>query len=262
MTHPLDGARLKVVRAKEHLKSFNEEAWRYVNTDPCKVVSKVEGDIVSVEGIVTSQPPPTLACIVGDLVTNCRAALDYIAWELAMRAGRSLSGRQLKRIMFPIATNPTDFAKPDGTAAHLRDVCAIPTPALAVIESVQPYHAGYEPLNALDQLVRVDKHRTLCLCGTFFGDMGNVSVYRGDTLAFTTYGTGSEFGMSRLKANLAASGQPPGPTPEYRVEMKGKPTVFISLKDFPSPSQTTWVGILEEISRCVDGIIPLFDSCF
>lgn len=72
MTHPLDGARLKVVRAKEHLKSFNEDAWRYVSTDPYDVVSKFEGDIICVEGVVTAEPPPALACIVGDFVTNLR----------------------------------------------------------------------------------------------------------------------------------------------------------------------------------------------
>src|SRR2546423_7008713 len=136
--HPLHGARLKVVRAEEHLKSFNEIGRRYIDTEPYEVVLKRDGDYITVEGIVTAEPPPALACVVGEFVTNLRAALDYIAWELAMKAvrkaGITLTGGQQRRIAFPITDNPstnkTGFAKPDGTPAHLANVCGVPAAAI------------------------------------------------------------------------------------------------------------------------------------
>jgi len=225
MTHPLDGARLKVVRAQEHLKSFNEDAWRYIGTEPSKVVPKLEGDCVGIEGVITAEPPPALACVVGDFVTNLRASLDYIAWELAMKFGpATLTEGQKRRITFPLVSTKTDFADPKGTAERLRNVCRVPTAAMSVVESVQPYNAGYESLDALDQLVRIDKHRTLWLCGAFVESAGSFSIYHGDKLAWTVSG------MVRMELNLAAFGRPMGTATDYRVEMNEKPTIFISIK--------------------------------
>ena len=264
MAHPLDGARLKIVRAKQHLESFNEEAFRYVNTKPCKVVSKIEGDYVGIEGVVTSQPPPAFACIVGDFVTNLRAALDYIAWEIAMRrgCGRTLAESKQRKITFPIYETNAKFAGSNSSATFLRDICAVPTEAMDVIESVQPYHAGYESIRRLNDLVRIDKHQTILLCGTYMGDVGNIAIYRNNELAWTAYGTGAGFGTTRFKGNLAAAGEPTGHAAEYRVEMDGEPSVYISLKDFPSPGETTWVGLLQQILECVANVVPSFDPFF
>lgn len=84
-----------------------------------------------------------------------------------MRLGRPpkpLTDGQERRIAFPIASDHAGFTKTDSTAKHLERVCGVPAAAIGVIESVQPYHAGHEPLGALDQLVKTDKHRTLLLC--------------------------------------------------------------------------------------------------
>src|SRR5262249_3132983 len=121
---------------------------------------------------------------------------------------------------------------------------------------VQPYHAGYEPLLTLDQLVRIDKHRALWLCGSLVESLGGFAIYRGDELAWRGVGG------TRVKMGLAAGGHPLGPASDYRVEMEGKPTIFVSLKDFPSPPQTTNVLILRQILECVANVIPRLESFF
>src|SRR5262249_45471366 len=147
-------------------------------------------------------------------------------------------------------------ADPKGTAERLRNVCRVPTAAMSVVESVQPYNAGYESLDALDQLVRIDKHRTLWLCGAFVESAGSFSIYHGDKLAWTVSG------MVRMELNLEAIRRTMGTATDYRVEMNEKPTIFISIKDFPSPSRSTHVMILEQIIKCVANIIPRFDHFF
>lgn len=258
MAHPLDGARLKIILAQEHLKAFNEEGWRYVSKEPYEVVTKLEGDRIGVEGIITSEPPPGLACIVGDFVTNCRAALDYVAWELvtkAVAAARiTLTDGQKRRVTFPIVSNQATFAKKDGTADHLAKVCGVPPATMSVIESVQPYHAGYEPLDSLDLLVRTDKHRTLLLCGLFMQSAGSISIYRGDKLCWTASG------MTRMEMSLAAFGPSFGTAAEYNVKVDEKPTVLVSLKDFPSPGVNTWVAILENVLKCTTDVVRCFES--
>jgi hypothetical protein len=114
MSHPLDGARLKVVRAQKHLKALYHEIERYIDAEPYDVPVTQIGNLVSAEGVITAEPPPDLACIVGDCVTNLRAALDYVAWELVARfATKPLTGKQERRISFPIVANKSDFPKAD-----------------------------------------------------------------------------------------------------------------------------------------------------
>jgi hypothetical protein len=252
----LDGARLKIARAKQHLQSFNDEGSQYVGSEPYEVVTELDGDFIRVRGVITAEPPPTLACIVGDFVTNLRASLDYVAWELAMRAGRTLTGGEKRNVKFPIAPDKKAFNKADGTAERLAKTCGVSAAAISAIESVQPYNSGYEPLRALDELVNRDKHRTLLLCGGFVDSAGAISIYHRGQRAWTAVG------MTGLEMNLAAFDPPLGPATDFDVRIDAPPTMYVSLKDFPSPGETSWVGILQQIYECVEKIVPRFEQFF
>jgi hypothetical protein len=255
MPHPLHGARLKVVRAQEHLKSFNENGSRYVNTDPYRLVTKREGTVISVEAVITAEPPPGLACVIGDLLTNLRAALDYVAWELFVRFGPTTpSEAQKRKNAFPIFSNDADFAKPNSSAQSLRKVYGVGgAAAFREIESVQPYNAGYESLDTLNLLVNRDKHRMLLLCASVVLEKGTLSYFQGDSLLWRTRG-----GIKSI-FNLDAFGPGLATGPPIRVKVDSKPTMLIALKDFPAPPTLTFVGVLEDALKCVANIIPRFD---
>jgi hypothetical protein len=259
MAHALDGARLKVVRAQEHLKSFNEDGWRYMSTEPYQTVLKREGNVVTVECVITAEPPPRLACIVGDCVTNLRAALDYIAWELFLKFGPStLSESQKRKIVFPICDSHASFTKPNGSAQSLGSVYGLGgAAAFREIENVQPYHAWYESLDTLNLLVNRDKHRMLLLCCSVVFQQGELSFFQGDKPCWrTTGGIGMKFDLDAWGPKFAA-GSPP-----LSVKVETKPTVLVALKDFPVPPTTTYVGILDNVLKCVANVIPRFDSFF
>jgi hypothetical protein len=83
MRHPLDGARLKIVRAQKHLDSLKDEISRYLDTHPYEFPTEHEGNVVAARPAIVSEPPPLeLGCIAGDCFSNLRKSLDYIAWEL------------------------------------------------------------------------------------------------------------------------------------------------------------------------------------
>jgi hypothetical protein len=249
ITHRLDGARLKVVRAQQHLKSLNEELRRYIDAKPYEITTKRERNNISVEGIITTEPPPLLACIVGDFVTNLRASLDYVTWQLANRfAPVVLNDRQQRQVAFPIVSEKTNFATANATA-FLRDTCAVSTDALDIIESVQPYNTGYKPIGDLDLLVRTDKHRSLLLCALFMENMGTVSVYHGHELIFTGCGIKLETSAPRF-AGFGA----------INVKVDTEPTILVALKDVPAPF--TFIGILDDVIKCIANIIPRFDRFF
>ena len=166
MTHPLDGAKLKVIRAHEHLDALKIELESFFKTDEHGFITKRNGDqltIVSETGFV--EIPKRLGLIVGDAAANLRAALDYTMWELAERyfdPSCDLSNPgDLRITAFPIAVSPTD----QGYFDRLKRLQQrkFPTSAINVINSVQPHNAGYEPLGWLHHLVNRDKHRSLTL---------------------------------------------------------------------------------------------------
>ena len=144
-----------------------------------------------------------------------------------------------------------DFAG-NQRVTHLRDVCHVPAATIDKIESVQPYQTGYESLASLDALVRVDKHRTLLLCASAIRESGIVHIYHGDKLASTCWGI-----SSRMRMNAAAMGPTPRRADEFRMEVEGKPTILVALKDVPAPM--TYVGVLENILKCVANVVQSFD---
>jgi len=178
MDHPLDGARLKVSSAREHLDVLRSEVGDYLGvnggTKPymVRVKQKAEGaaaerlrelrpDVVSwwlIEFDIRVPPPLRLSAIAGDCVANLRSALDYVAWSLAGRyAARPLQPPPLgqDKIYFPI------FSDPKRLADALRNIAnyGVPSAALDEIERVQPNQREYESLADLHVLANVDKHR-------------------------------------------------------------------------------------------------------
>lgn len=93
----------------------------------------------------------------GDFIYNLRAALDHLAWQLALLGG----GWPSMEVCFPICEK--DNARARGFIK--RSTVGIPDPAVTVIESFQPYHAGSDfrstHLWRLHKLWNIDKHRHL-----------------------------------------------------------------------------------------------------
>jgi hypothetical protein len=250
----LDGARLKVVRAQQHLQALDEEIGRYLDRKPYDVVSDKDHKMTVFQVVTKEDPPPCLSAIIGDCVTNIRAALDYIAWELAAKhATRALTEKEERQIAFPLlkttSTN-ADF-RGNNAAAHLASVCSVPTAAMNMIEGVQPYNAGYEILGKLNLLVNHDKHRALLLCVGCIREAGKITI-RHEGRKWHSAGGAS------ISVNLKAPepGMPPPPPPE--VKMEGEPPIFVAFED-PAMKDEVVGLVLENAIKCVADIIPRFD---
>src|SRR5665213_4296904 len=162
MVHPLDGARLKIVRAQEHLDSIKSEIGAYLKTRPYRVAAKIDrNDRLRMPVEITVQPPTHIAMVIGDCVTNIRAALDYVAWELAVRYFNprldvaSLEERRIASLpLYQVAGD-------NGYTNRLKSLAkrGMPASAISEIDAIQPYNGGYESLWVLHELVNTDKHR-------------------------------------------------------------------------------------------------------
>jgi hypothetical protein len=160
MSHPLDGARLKVHRANEHLLAVNDNIRAFLAGNPYRSVREVDPKdgthVFHLE--VDRYPSPDISAIIGDCVHNLHSALDYIAWELVKANGQGPSDHT----KFPLYKDASRYA------AHVRDggsdINKMSPEAQHAIERFQPYHGGdTAPLDLLYELSRWDKHREILL---------------------------------------------------------------------------------------------------
>ena len=103
---------------------------------------------------------PAWGAILGDFLTNLRAALDYFAWQLVILSG----GEPNRQTMFPIRTPRKDGAPPKPV-----ELAGVRPDLLAEIEALQPRTPDQlddvppenNGLYILNELVNIDKHRLL-----------------------------------------------------------------------------------------------------
>jgi hypothetical protein len=109
MADPLEDTRAKLERARIHFASLRRQASQ-LGRDRNR--HRVLGDYDEDEGryVVYSkmspEPLPNLSLPLGDLIHCARGALDYVAWQLALkhRRGKEPSEQEAKSIQFPITS--------------------------------------------------------------------------------------------------------------------------------------------------------------
>ena len=155
----LTGVRLKYERARAHRRTLYRAIQETQRNQPISIEAEIDsntGDqIWRVHG-VPSQPPAELSVFLGDFLYNCRSALDHLAWQLVIAAGKQPS----RRTSFPLYLKGKDFEK-DG----LVRIRGMSDEAIDAIRAFQPCYErnAYrrDMLETLDSLANADKHRRL-----------------------------------------------------------------------------------------------------
>jgi hypothetical protein len=184
---PVEGVKLKLARAQEHLKTLYGE-WEafgnrqpYVIADECKVQERhhaFPNGMLHVFRIhVQEQVPATWSILVGDCLQNMRAALDHLAWALAKR---NLQRQPPTSTSFPIRPSDAAYhqtyttksgATKYATNSGVHQTRNIEAGAQTVIEDLQPYQGwnglslDEHPLWMLNELAKIDRHRVLHIVG-------------------------------------------------------------------------------------------------
>lgn len=253
MVHPLDGARLKVVRAEEHLNALKLEIGAYLESKPYVVATHFKVDRANPgKGPVTITKPPPVRCslLIGDCVTNLRATLDYIAWELASRYFspplKESSQKDRRFASFCLSDDPSSVRDHMAILAKRH----VPATAISLIEAVQPYNGGYEPLSLLTKLVNTDKHRMPLLTISYIPAI--VWASEGDgritSIGLMPIGLDDETERSR-RAMLKDMG------------VEADISICVTFKDITMPREPV-DRTLENVLKTVADIIPRFDQFF
>jgi hypothetical protein len=151
---------VKMTWAKKHLDSLDRIRKAFIESDPQRI--SAHDDLQVQEHIVTITvlgAPSDSGLVFGDAVSCMRSALDYLAWQLALLSTEKPS----RDICFPVLEKNTLETQLQFT----RQTYGISDDAIAVMKSLQPYHAGDDcrlhHLWRLNKLWNVVKHRHIGL---------------------------------------------------------------------------------------------------
>ncbi len=273
MTHQLDGARLKIIRAQEHIDSLKAEIGMYLKEKSYNVSTNKNADATFSTTIKTTIPPPLrLSTIIGDCLTNARGALDYTMFQLASICfvpPLDVTRRSdLRLTSFPlfseIDTAPDSFYMNRFNALKNR-MTGIPGAANAIdrIKGVQPYNTGQFPLWWLHELVNFDKHRMPLLT---IGPIDTFTASFPAGASFSIDSNGSVFSDGFVMAGSVTIGARYLTTESVTLHSDAmhvdtQATIYVTLQDVTMPREPV-ERTLEQIVERVADAIPRFDEFF
>lgn len=154
----LTHAQMKAARALEHLGELKRELQAYYDAEPCTVTRYQRHDIgLRFLRIDFKDVPDRTYLLVGDFAHNLRASLDYVVYSLVTKA----TGNVPKNASLQWPVQETQSA---GT--FKRQTTGVPSHAVDIIESLQPYKTANpkdHPLWQLHKLDVIDKHHRIAM---------------------------------------------------------------------------------------------------
>ncbi|MFN2488831.1 MAG: hypothetical protein ABR529_03650 [Actinomycetota bacterium] len=243
--HPLESAQLKIRRAEDHLRAFNECHQRFLDANPYRVTRELHRDgaehVYTVE--VRSRPPNYLSAIAGDFFHNLRSALDSVLYDVSVATKPALTAKERRTIGFPIALREENL-----DVAQMRYA---PCAAQAEVKAAQPYQgekADMHPLWLLRCFNNIDKHQQV--------------------VVVPAHAMGGSWRDSSLPDHPVESFHPVGPfedgaelarftfsRPEPEVDMEFAPMLDVSLGDRVLPAS---FDMREVLTAVRDDVLPRF----
>src|ERR1700676_40470 len=162
MISGIESAKLKLVRAAEHIDAVRHATWEYTADEPSRVTKHPNG---SYELNFIQPPPASISILSGEAVHQIRSALDHLAFELVkLNPTRiTLPAEWEEHCAFPLRLKTPKQQPIFNCFEHM--LPGITKSAFTFIEAVQPYK-GENAGNVLRNLVvlsNIDKHRHLNL---------------------------------------------------------------------------------------------------
>lgn len=162
----MESAFAKLGRAQEHFAALENETEAFRARDTHTFAQEVSDyaldpaiKVVTRRVHINEAPPNSWSLIIGDILTNLRAALDHAVYGHAA-ARQSLTADDERRINFPIVLDREKWPRARRNLTPLVDPAVLNS-----IELSQPFNHRIDPqiapLTSFNTLVNEDKHRAL-----------------------------------------------------------------------------------------------------
>ncbi|MGV0808562.1 hypothetical protein [Mycolicibacterium setense] len=159
----LESAYAKAEQAKVHLEKLQASVEAYRASEPHEFTRQAVDHLVQPEMVVVKfkvkikeAPPADWGLIVGDVLSNLRAALDHALFGHAS-SRQALTEDQERALQYPVVTDATKWPRAQAKLAPFVDPAV-----LQAIEDSQPFKVqlpDWQFLALLNGLVNRDKHR-------------------------------------------------------------------------------------------------------
>lgn len=259
MGHSLEGVKLKIARAAEHLDALGAEASAYLDSGPYEVVGQPQpdGDTLLVCK-VHQDPPLRLSVLLGDFLHNLRSSLDHLAWQLVLANG----GTPGRSTSFPILLKRGKILP--------RITGGVSAKAVDLVESLQPYNnasgsSREHPLWVLSTLNNIDKHREFNIAVLNVSDMLQADLLTEDgTGIYMTFQFPSNVGKDKLITDGAVIGKPPfpaGPGRKWGIGVQTRLALQETKEAGPFGSLSLF-KVAERLLGHVRDVVPEFEQFF
>lgn len=240
------GAKLKVEWAAKHIQNVEHNLLEFMDRGAgVRIVKTIEYNVRTGHPGVglyleTDPVPPFIGLLLGDVLHNLRAALDYVAWELVETAG----GQPGTKTYFPIAETA---AKSEELTAKGGLKIAGPEVCDVLLNVIKPFKGGNQNLWALHSVNNTDKHRLT---------VPTVAVTK--LTGFSAHATRLTIANNTMSVSSGARGAIIGGCPsDIVVDNVGIPTFEAS---FPPESEFGGTPLVPKLKELVDTVRQTIDA--
>lgn len=259
--------RQRVARSYEHLRALDREIGDAVSAfakgEAYRIAYEVNaelGDHVFVLTDVRPLPLVRWGIMAGDVVHQARASLDNLIEALNI----AHVGKPGRRTEFPVYRHLRDFIC--GDQPGFKKMGDIDREAMALIESLQPYHRGddYEihALWVLHSLWIMDKHRNTAV-------VADIVQQQSTQILYTENGVPTDAPMIHVNASIGFPFKEGTelvhvrlqPRPNAKVEVKPTMTLEVTFGDGPASG----MAVVPNLAECVADVaatLTLFEKFF
>lgn len=151
MNRPFSSPRMRIARAKEHIRNLDRRVARFFESKPYTRITEPDrdgtNDIHKIK--LTRAFPEGVTSVAAEAIEGLRSALDHAAFATA-----SLSGvKNSKSAYFPVSSSATELD------SVIKGRCKdIPPDIIALFRSFKPYQGGNDLIWALNKACNTSKH--------------------------------------------------------------------------------------------------------
>jgi hypothetical protein len=153
MSDPFRSARLKIDRAKHHIHELAALVIRFKAEHPHEVAVETDSEPgYKIHKFRFAKPVPygSFSVVIGDAITNLRAALDHAIYACAIANGAA--AESFAACNFPFSSDAAHFdSKVNGCKT-------VPEDIRTRLRTFRAYKGGHEALWALNNMCNRDKH--------------------------------------------------------------------------------------------------------
>lgn len=177
-TEWLQSAYQKLARSLSHFRDLETASDAYLASNPfgLEITYDDEREFFVSRFRQHHEAPKSLSLILGDVLSNLRAALDHMTWAIACQStapAELWEDNRARQIGFPVARTKEQFPK-------LNVLKFLDQRSIDLLEQFQPYHRTDvgRAIERLDTFNNIDKHRLIHAAGGLI-DFSDIHVRAG-----------------------------------------------------------------------------------